>query len=148
MPVIVVGADTRLGVAIVEQVLAPDREVRVFVTDPGVASDLRGRGVKVAIGDLSDPSHLEGACLGCFSAILVTPAATDGRELAFASDPGSVIAGWAAAVTEASVRRVIWVGDADPPDTGVPEIAVVRIAGRGLPEVATEVASLDEAAEI
>jgi putative NADH-flavin reductase len=147
MPVIVVGADTPLGTVIVDHLVAPDREIRAFVTDPAAGSELRRRGVKVAVGDLSDSSHVEGACLACYSAVLVMDATTDGRELAFASASESVLEGWAGAV-RSSVRRVLWVGDADPPATGVAETAVVRVAGRDPAEVAREVAALDDAAEL
>jgi nucleoside-diphosphate-sugar epimerase len=147
MPVIVVGADTPLGTVIVDHLLAPDREIRAFVTDPAAGSELRRRGVKVALGDLSDSSHVEGACLACFSAVLVMAAATDGRELAFASTAQGVLEGWAGAV-RSTVRRVLWVGDAVPPATDVAETALVRVGGRDLSDVAREVAALDDAAEI
>ena len=86
MPVIVVGADTPVGLSIVSALIEPDREVRAFVTDPDVSASLKAQGVKVALGDVSDPSHVGGACLNCFSAVLVTEAARDDRERAFAPE--------------------------------------------------------------
>ena len=71
MPVIVVGADTEIGLASIEGLLARQGEVRAFVTDPAVGASLKERRVKVALGDVSDPSHIEAAALHCFSAVLV-----------------------------------------------------------------------------
>jgi putative NADH-flavin reductase len=141
VPVIVVGADTSVGGHIVERFAGSDREVRAFVTDATVGAALRDRGVKVAVGDVSDDSHLAGACLNCFSAVLVMEAATDDRVRSFAADIDSVLASWAAAVTAARVRRVIWVGDASPPPTEGREVAVVSPARSG---VVDEIYRLDE----
>lgn len=123
MPVIVVGADTEIGLAVVDALIEPDREVRAFVTDPEIARELKERGVKVAIGDTSDDSHVEAASLNCFSAVLISHAAVDDRERAFAQGPRSVMEGWARAVR--SVQRVIWVDGGDPPMTSVAEQATV-----------------------
>lgn len=122
----VVGADTERGRRIAERFLDPDREVRAFVTDPATAEDLKGSGAKVALGDVSDDSHLAGACLNCFSVVLVADAAHDDRTRAFAADPARVLEGWARAVDSAEVQRVIWVmsGDAAPV-VHVEEVAVV-----------------------
>src|SRR5690606_40838579 len=91
MPVIVVGADTASGRRIVERLVSPDREVRAFVTDAGAAESLRGLGVKVALGDVSDDSHVAGACLNCFSAVLVTEASAVARLRSFADTGESVL---------------------------------------------------------
>lgn len=144
MPVIVVGADTQLGRPIVDALLEPEREVRAFVTDIEVADDLRRVGVKVALGDVSDPSHIGGACLNCFSAVLITEAARDGRERAFARSPERVIQGWADAVAEAAVSRVIWVGVGHVAVPGA-EMAVVDTDE---PDVPGRVAALDDAASL
>ncbi|MGH8911846.1 MAG: NAD(P)H-binding protein [Acidimicrobiia bacterium] len=145
MPVIVVGADTHLGEQIIERFIGPDREVRAFVTDPGVGSALRSRGVKVAVGDISDDSHLAAACLNCFTAVLVMEAATDDRDRGFASGPEGVLEAWAAAVESAAVRRLIWVGDAPAPPTPGPETAVVRSDN---PDLVESVYALDERADL
>lgn len=141
MPVIVVGADTPVGAQIVERLAGSDREVRAFVTDPGTGAVWRQRGVKVAVGDVSDDSHVSGACLNCFSAVLVMEAAIDDRERAFAADPEAVLAAWAEAATAAGVRRLIWVGDRSPPPTPGPEVAVVRPER---PDLVDEVYRLDD----
>jgi hypothetical protein len=147
MPVIVVGADTPLGLSIVSALIEPDREVRAFVTDGDVAISLKGRGVKVALGDVSDPSHVGGACLNCFSAVLVTEAALDGRERAFAIDRRTVLEGWTEAVREADVTRVIWVDTiGDLPSTGIEQTAVVN--PETIDDVAAEVVRLDDAARL
>jgi uncharacterized protein YbjT (DUF2867 family) len=142
--VIVVGADTGVGRAIVDALIEPDREVRAFVSDLGVAEELRGQGVKVALGDVSDASHVQGACTRCFSAVLVTEAASDGRERSFAKSPGAVLAGWVEAVSDAHVTRVIWVGDGALPIPGL-EVAMV---GASELDVPGRVADLDDAAAI
>ena len=142
MPVIVVGADTASGRSIVEALIEPDREVRAFVSDVTVADALRRLGVKVALGDVSDPSHVGGACTRCFSAVLVTEAASDDRERSFAQTPNAVLRGWVEAVMEAQVRRVIWVGEGALPTPGT-EAAVVSA---DVDDLAAAVVALDDAA--
>jgi uncharacterized protein YbjT (DUF2867 family) len=148
MPVMIVGADTDVGRSIVGALVEPDREVRAFVSDPQAAAELKSLGVKVALGDVSDASHVGAACTNCFSVVLVRDAAHDGRERAFAPDAAAVLRGWAEAMDGARVRRAIWVLDEDPPATRrVPETATVA---RRQPDdvIATRVRSLDEAAEL
>jgi uncharacterized protein YbjT (DUF2867 family) len=142
MPVIVVGADTPNGRAIIEGLIEPRREVRAFVTDPGTAADLRQSGVKVALGDVSDDSHIQGAATNCFTAVLVAEAARDDRDRAFAATESQVLAGWAAAVTASNVTRVIWVEDGEVPTTGARES--VRVSPSH-PTVVAEVVALDTA---
>ncbi len=145
MPVIVVGADTKAGEKIVDSLAAPQREVRVFVSDPDTVEGFRSRGIKVALGDVSDDSHVAGASLNCFSAVLVTEAAGDDRERSFAASPEEVLQGWADAVSEAKVRRVIWVVDGEPPETKTQETARVS---SDHPDLGQAVARLDEAQSI
>jgi nucleoside-diphosphate-sugar epimerase len=145
MPVIVVGADTRHGREIVDRLLQPGREIRAFVTDPDAAIALKHSGVKVALGDVSDDSHVQGAAMHCFSAVLITEAARDERERSFADNEDQVLEGWARAVSAAGVTRVIWVHDAAPPEAGVPESAQVTTA---TPNLADAVFDLDDAARI
>jgi len=144
VPVIVVGADTVVGRAIIGALIEPEREVRAFVSDVGTAEDLRRLGVKVALGDVSDPSHIGGACTRCFSAVLVTEAASDDRERSFARTPDAVLAGWVDAVRQARVRRVIWVGEGGRAIPGVESATVPRSE----PDIASRVAALDDAAEL
>ena len=151
MPVIVVGADTEVGTAIVTALLPRQGEVRAFVTDIGAAEDLKRRGVKVALGDVSDGSHIGAAALSAFDAVLVATAADDERERAFASDRDAVIAEWAEALADAAVTRAIWVGDAIVPagvTAAVPESAAVAVVDRTPEAVAADVAALDEAATL
>ncbi|MCI0425059.1 MAG: NmrA family NAD(P)-binding protein [Actinobacteria bacterium] len=124
MPVIVVGADTPVGLAVVQALLGPGREVRAFVSDPDAAGRLRAIGVKAALGDLSDDGHLEAAATRVFTAVLIAEAASDGRELAFAGDATEALAGWARAITAAGVTRAIWVMRGQPPSS-VSQTAVV-----------------------
>jgi putative NADH-flavin reductase len=125
MPVIVVGADTPDGMKLIEVLADPAREVRAFVSDPDTVTPLRRLSVKVALGDVSDDSHVSAAAMTSFSAVLIATAASDGRERSFASSPQEVMVGWAKAVTEARVRRAIWVIDGTPPPTPTPEVATV-----------------------
>ncbi len=147
MPVIVVGADTPAGEKIIDEVIAPDREVRAFVSDPATGVRFRQAGVKVALGDVSDASHVSGACLRCHTAVLVCEAARDGREISFATDADEVLTQWAQAVSEAGVRRVIWVANHPVPDAEVPEQATVNNTVP-LSTMARQVATLDDAAVI
>jgi len=144
MPVIVIGADSPLGAAIADTLRDRAGERRAFVGNPAVAEGLRKSGFKVATGDLSDTSHVEGAATGCFTAVLVAAAAADGRELAFADSPEAVLAGWLRAVRAAGVPRVILVGGGHEPPPGI-QWAVVDPAGRSPTDVAAEVARLDDA---
>jgi uncharacterized protein YbjT (DUF2867 family) len=145
MPVIVVGADTDAGDEILRRLHSPDREIRVFVSDPVKGTELRQRGYKVAVGDVSDWSHVEGAATRCFSAVLIDHAARDDRERSFADNPEEVMAGWATAVANSGVRRVIWVTEGSPPETSAPEVARVDPAE---PDFAQRVHDLDEAYSI
>jgi putative NADH-flavin reductase len=146
MPVIVIGADSPLGAAISDTLGGRDGERRAFVTDPHAAGALREAGFKVALGDISDWTHVEGAATGAFTAVLVAEAAADGRELAFASSPEQAIGSWVQAVQDAGVTRVILVGTHREAPAGV-EWAVVDPSRRPM-DVAAEVARLDEAARI
>ena len=144
MPVIVIGADTPRGDEVVRRLLSRDGEVRAFVTDRAVAERLKPLGVKVATGDVSDDSHVGAAATRCFSAVLLTAAASDDRERNFASTPERVVEGWRSAVAEAEVRRAIWgmEGDVEP---NTPEHAVVDPSD---PDLAERIAELDDAAEL
>lgn len=145
MPLIVVGADTGHGEAILRRLEGLEREVRAFVTDEAKGLELRDRGFKVATGDVSDESHVEAASLRCFSAVLIAEAASDSRETAFASSAEAVLSGWARAVSSSRVNRVIWVTDEEPPVANVTEMAVVDPSD---PEVVTKVVELDDAHSI
>ncbi|MGD2061630.1 MAG: hypothetical protein PVF87_12230, partial [Acidimicrobiia bacterium] len=100
---------------------------------------------KVAIGDVSDESHVEAAATRCFSAVLIGAAASDDRERAFADSPGAVLKGWANAVGNSRVTRVIWVMDGEPPETATKEVARVDPAD---PDLAGTVFELDRVASL
>lgn len=145
MPVIVVGADTAAGGVILEGFQPSEREIRVFVSDEGTAQHLRGVGFKVALGDVSDESHVEAAATRCFSAVLIAEAAADDRERAFADSSQEVMEVWARAVANSRVTRVIWVAAEDPPQTRASEVAKVD---PGDTDLAGKVAALDDAQSI
>jgi uncharacterized protein YbjT (DUF2867 family) len=154
VPVIVVGADTPLGRPIVAALLRRDGEVRAFVTDPVAAEDLRAQGVKVALGDVSDASHVGGAAINAFCAVAVLECVVDARARAFAATGDAAVAAWGAALAEAGVSRVIVVPDGggsidpSPLRTAVREYALVATAQRSPAEIAAEVAELDELADL
>lgn len=143
MPVIVVGADTLDGMKIVDELLSPGREVRVFVSDPEIGAELKARGAKVATGDVSDESHIEAAATRCFSAVLVTEAARDDRERSFVDNEAKLLEAWATAVS--GVTRVIWVHSEEPPPVRPDQVVVVH---PNTPDLAKRVAELDDARSI
>lgn len=147
MPVIVVGADTPVGAAIVEALQPGAAELRAFVTDPGTIDGLKSRGVKVAVGDVSDGSHVGGAAMRAFCAVLVPEAAVDDRERSFAATPAAVLGAWLEGVADAGVHRVIWLDDPRLPGAVellagcAAEVAVVPTKGRTVAEIAADVAA-------
>ena len=147
---IVIGADTAVGAAAVEAIVPAAAEVRAFISDPRRADDLKAQGVKVALGDVSDFSHVEAAALNCFCAVLVTQAAMDGRERAFAVTRQEVWEGWATAIRNAGLQRTIWVSSDDfspqlPAST--PEVATVLVRG-STEDAAREIAELEDAQDL
>ena len=152
MPVIVVGADTPMGEKLVDALLPGAAEVRAFVTDPDAARSLKSRGVKVAIGDVSDGSHVGGAALNAFCAVVLPAAASDERERSFADTPEDVIKGWADGLADAGTARIIWVDDgtseAGPLRTISGEFASVASAGRPDADVIADVVRLEGAAAL
>ncbi len=150
MPAIVIGADTALGEVVVAALTANRGEVRAFVSDPSVAKRLRDGGVKVAVGDVSDGSHIAGAAAGCFSAVVIPEAAFDARERSFSASPAETITAWASALTDASLTRVIWLEDHRVAgasrgfERSISEVAVIATNGRTAAEIATEAARLDD----
>lgn len=147
MPVMVVGADTPVGEVIIEELIDPDREVRAFVSDPSVGVRLKQGGVKVALGDVSDTSHVSAACLRCHTVVLVCDAGRDGREISFATDATELFTQWAQAVSESGAKRVIWVANHPIPEAQVPERATVD-SDLSPGEIANQVVDLDDAAAL
>lgn len=148
MPVIVVGADTAIGELIVDA-LVGSAEVRAFITDPQKAPALKQRGAKVAIGDVSDGSHVGGAAMNSFLAVLVPEAALDDRERSFAESPSDVVRSWAEGLGEAGTTRVIWLED-ERLERGAaiiaeafPEVAVVATKGRDEHSVVEDVVRIE-----
>jgi putative NADH-flavin reductase len=146
MPVLVVGADHPLGETIARRLAQPDREVRAFVSSTKIGAQLRTIGIKVAVGDLSDEGHIAAAASRCFAVVLVEAALTDGRDLAFATTSSARL-GWARAVGAAGVARALWVGE-DPPFIEVAEVGTVVTGARAHPDIADEVARLDDLAAL
>ncbi len=105
--------------------------------------------MKVAVGDISDGSHVGGAAMRAFCAVLVPEAATDDRERSFAASPDSVVAAWAEGLRDAGVHRAIWINDARVVGAAevlagaVAELAVVEAAGRSPADIAAEIAHFE-----
>jgi uncharacterized protein YbjT (DUF2867 family) len=110
MPVLVTGAESWLGAAVIEQLRATGGELRAYL-DATVATDddaarLRAEGCKVALGELDDEGHLEAACeqvhtvAHCWTGPLHDP----DEQVEVAATLGSALLG-------AGVRRLIWVGE-------------------------------------
>ncbi|MBT8203121.1 MAG: NAD(P)H-binding protein [Acidimicrobiia bacterium] len=146
MPAIVIGADTEHGAAIARALTSRQGEVRAFITDPTSADALRQVGIKVAIGDVSDASHIEGAAHEAFTGVAIAEAADDDRERSFAKSAAEVAEGWLGALRAAGVRRVIWVGSAEPAgvSTWPAEFALIDPTTAPVGEVADEVVRLDD----
>ena len=149
MPAIVIGADTEIGRAVVTALLDRQGEVRAFVSQPAAGAELKKLGVKVAIGDVSDASHIGPAALNAFTAVLIAEAAVDERVRSFAGDPEAVIRAWEEALADAGVRRIIWVGSSPAQHrlaSLAPEFFEVSVVDRDLADIAREVAKRDDAA--
>ncbi len=144
MPVIVVGADTPTGSDIAARLAASGGEVRVFISDPARGDDFRSMGCKVAVGDVSDGSHIEFAAHECFTAVLVATAAVDSRERSFASSATDVAAAWMSAVAAADVERLIWIGSPELPEPPGDLPAESAVLSDRDPDVAAEVARLND----
>ena len=119
MPVIVIGADTPIGAAVIDALLLRGGEVRAFVSDVAVGVALKERSAKVAIGDLSDGSHVGSAALNAFCAVVVAEAAIDNRERSFAGDPEAVVSAWAEGLADAAIKRIIVVDHPAVPVVGL-----------------------------
>lgn len=150
MPVIVIGADTPVGDAVVSAVKPKSGEIRVFISDPDEAARYRTI-AKVAIGDLSDGSHVGGAAIGAFCAIAIAGAAHDARERYFADTPGAVFDQWADGLADAGVGRIIFVGtkpdaaDVTTLRSAAAEFVFVDTTDKSPKTIATEVARVEAA---
>ncbi len=151
MPVIVIGADTELGHAIVPALRPASDEIRLFASDDAAVTQYRPF-AKVAVGDISDGSHVGGAALGAFCAVVIAAAAHDERERFFAATPDELFAQWADGLEEAGISRVIVVGAAgelpDPIrlDRIGAEYVLIDTAEKDLATIAGEVSAAEDAA--
>lgn len=109
MPVIVIGADTELGHAIVSELRPASGEIRLFASSEDAVARYRSS-AKIAVGDISDGTHVGGAAIGAFCAIVIASAAHDDRERHFAATPADLFAQWSDGLADAGVSRVILVG--------------------------------------
>ena len=151
MPVIVIGADTPLGEVIIEGLMPRESEVRAFVSDVDKGLELRRRGAKVAIGDLSDGSHVGGAATRAFCAIFVASSAGDDRERSFADTPLEVYRQWRDGLADSGIKRILWVDENPPPafiTDSAPETVHVDVSAKTPQQVSEEVARLEDAQSV
>ena len=152
MPVIVIGADTEIGRAVVGALSGDASELRAFVTNVDDAVSLKASGVKVAVGDVSDDGHVSGAAYRTFCAILLSEAAIDGRERSFASDSQAVVSAWGRALDQAGTTRAIWIGpeelDPTPVRDAVEQFVAVDPTGRSLAATVSDVIDLESATHL
>lgn len=151
MPVIVIGADTPLGEVIIEGLMPRESEVRAFVSDVDKGLELRRRGAKVAIGDLSDGSHVGGAATRAFCAIFVASSASDDRERSFADTPLEVYRQWRDGLADSGIKRILWVDENPPPPfiaDSAPETVHVDVSAKTPQQVSEEVARLEDAQSV
>ncbi len=122
----------------------------MFVTDSEVGERYRSV-AKVAVGDLSDGSHVGGAAIGAFCAVVIASAAHDDRERHFATTPDAVFAQWADGLKDAAVGRVIVVGQPsevpqpDPLAEIGAEYVVIDMTDMSAPALAAKVAAAETA---
>ena len=153
MPVLVIGADTDLGHAIVPALQPASGEIRLFASEPDPVAAYRSF-AKVAVGDISDGSHVGGAAIGAFCAIVIAAAAHDERERHFAEDAGELFAQWADGLADAGIGRVIVVGTRQELPQPVhldrigAEYVFVDVAGRELGETVAAVTAAESAARL
>lgn len=135
MPVVVTGADSPLGAAVVAAFLAAARagdevELRATVRDRGAVAALVAAGVRAAVSDLDDPQRFGAVLEGAHTVVhLDDPLATWGLLLDAAEDTG--------------LLRVVTVlgPDAPPPEAPDYELVVLRAAA-GVPVDAVAAAVL------
>jgi nucleoside-diphosphate-sugar epimerase len=150
MPVIVIGADTDLGHALVSALRPAAAELRLFASDPDDIAPYRSF-AKVAVGDISDGSHVGAAATGAFCAVVIAAAAHDQREHYFAADPDELFAQWAEGLADAGIGRIIVVGAPaevprpDPLTRATDDYHHVDTSNRTVEEVVTVVVELDAA---
>ena len=150
MPVVVIGADTELGNAIIPALGPVASELRLFVSDGNAAAMYRSQ-FKVAVGDISDGTHVGGAAIGAFCAIVIAAAAHDDRERHFAANVMELFAQWADGLADAGIQRVIVVGDADelpnpdPLQEVVDDYHHIAPSGRDISEIVAAVLGIEAA---
>lgn len=150
MPVIIIGADTELGHALIPTLRPGAAELRLFASDADAVAEYRDF-AKVAVGDISDGTHVGGAAIGAFCAIIIAAAAHDERERYFAPEPEPLFAQWADGLGDAGVARVIVVGSGDelpspdPLRSIVDDYHHIETTGRNLTEVVAAVAAVEAA---
>ncbi len=151
MPVILIGADTELGHAIVPELRPASGEIRLFSSSEEAVARYRPF-AKVAVGDISDGTHVGGAAIGAFCAIVIATAAHDNRERHFAATPVDLFAQWSDGLADANVSRVIVVGAAHeiPDPVGLDNVGaeyiVVDTAGKSPAQIVAEVVAAESRA--
>lgn len=144
MPVLVVPADTPLGVPLVRALREDGAEVRAYATGDGDVPALRAAGAFVAVGDLDDEGRLDAAMTDAHTVVALhaDPLADDARRL----DEHLRVASTAA--TKAGIARLV-VRSVPQPDAGDDPLRRVCAAIEGalaelpLPTVAVRTSLVD-----
>jgi len=131
VPVVVTGADSVLGTAVVTALLAEYVEVRATVTDRSAVRALVDRGVRTAVSDLLDAERLGAICEGAHTVIhLYGPHPVETLDLVLD------------AVPDTGVRRVVTVGPPDAP-AGQPGGVALVVVPVTVPQEALVTALVD-----
>lgn len=117
VPVVVTGAETALGRAVLDALLAAgDGEVRATTPDRGAALALRASGVPTAVSDLSDPRTTGAVLEGAHTVVHLQETLGTWEWLREAAE-------------DTGVRRVVAVLPAGTDVPAAPEWEVVVVAG-------------------
>jgi len=124
MPVVVTGADQPLGRAVVLELADRGGDVRATVRSRAAAGALRAVGIRVFVGDLSDPLRL-GAAIEDAHTVLHLDRGPDGH-----GSPGDTWEWLIEAAEDTGVQRIVTVLPRDDTRTLVPacESVVLRVS--------------------
>ncbi|GAB3157864.1 NAD(P)H-binding protein [Amycolatopsis stemonae] len=101
--IVITGGTGKLGAQVADRLLrrVPAERIGVSVRDPGRASDLAGRGIRVRRGDFADPASLADAFEGAAQVLVVSTDATG--EAAIAHHVAAI-----EAARDAGAKRILY----------------------------------------
>jgi len=107
MKIAVVGATGWIGGTVVREALARDHDVTAVVRDPS-RLELEHDRLSVARGDVEDPAGLADALAGHDAVVVSVSGRKEGKHSLVPAAAGTVLA----ALPQAGVKRLVWVGGA------------------------------------